>query len=96
MTFILEHFKIILILFLLFNIITFFTYGIDKYKAIRDKWRVPESTLIILALVGGSVGALLGMKVFRHKTKHPKFYISVPLILVLQIVSIGFILWKFR
>ncbi len=96
MTFISEHFKIILILFLLFNIITFFTYGIDKYKAIRDKWRVPESTLIILALVGGSVGALLGMKVFRHKTKHPKFYIGVPLILVLQIVSIGFILWKFR
>ena len=66
------------------NLLTFFIYGIDKWKAKRDKWRVPEATLLMLAALGGSVGALLGMSVFHHKTKHKKFLIGVPLILLAQ------------
>ena len=67
------------------NVITWLIYGIDKMKAKKNKWRVPEKTLILLAVIGGSVGALLGMQVFRHKTKHKKFTIGVPLILILQV-----------
>ena len=66
------------------NILTFLIYGVDKWKARRDKWRIPEDTLIWLAIVGGSVGALLGMYLFRHKTKHKKFLIGIPVILLVQ------------
>lgn len=76
----------VLIYYLLgINLLTFFIYGIDKWKAKRDKWRVPEATLLMLAALGGSVGALLGMFVFHHKTKHKKFLIGVPLILLAQL-----------
>ena len=76
----------VLIYYLLgINLLTFFVYGIDKWKARRDKWRVPEATLLMLAALGGSVGALLGMFVFHHKTKHKKFLIGVPLILLAQL-----------
>jgi len=70
---------------LLINLIAFVVFGIDKRKARKGQWRVPESTLFILAIIGGSIGALLGMLVFRHKTKHRKFTIGIPLILALQI-----------
>ena len=66
------------------SVITFVVYGIDKWKAKKDKWRIPESTLLLLAIVGGSIGALLGMKVWHHKTMHKKFKYGIPLILVLQ------------
>ena len=66
------------------NILTFLLYGIDKWKARRRKWRIPEETLIWLAVVGGSMGALLGMYLFRHKTKHKKFTVGVPVILLVQ------------
>ena len=66
------------------NILTFLIYGVDKWKAKRDKWRIPEDTLIWLAIAGGSVGALLGMYLFRHKTKHKKFLIGIPVILLVQ------------
>lgn len=68
------------------NIVTFFMYGIDKAKAKLNKWRIPEATLLGIALIGGSLGALLGMQLFRHKTKHMIFKIPVPLLLVLHIV----------
>ena len=64
---------------------TFFVYGIDKYKAKHDKWRIPEATLLLLAAIGGSVGAWCGMKVWHHKTMHKKFKYGVPAILILQI-----------
>ena len=64
---------------------TFFVYGIDKYKAKHDKWRIPEATLLLLAAIGGSVGAWCGMKVWHHKTMHKKFKHGVPAILILQI-----------
>ena len=76
------------------NILTFLFYGIDKWRAKRNKWRIPESTLIWLAIVGGSIGALLGMYLFRHKTKHNKFAIGLPVILVLQAVLAYFFLLR--
>ena len=71
--------------YLAVNGIVFVLYGIDKYKAKHKLWRIPEATLIGAA-VFGVIGALLGMKVFHHKTKKPKFYITVPVILVLELV----------
>lgn len=78
----------------LINVIAFGVYGLDKYKAKAGSWRTPEKTLLLLAAVGGSIGALLGMKVFHHKTMHKKFYIGVPLILVLQLLLIGWIVLR--
>jgi len=67
------------------NVLTFLIYGADKWKAQRDRWRIPEDTLIWLAVAGGSVGALLGMNLFRHKTKHRKFFLGIPAILLVQL-----------
>lgn len=67
------------------NVLTFLIYGADKWKARRNKWRIPEDTLIWLAIVGGSIGALLGMYLFRHKTHHKKFLIGIPVILLIQV-----------
>ena len=69
------------------NCVAFVMYGVDKYKSIHHKWRIPESTLLLLAVVGGSIGAMLGMQAFRHKTKHLKFKYGVPLIFLAQIVA---------
>ena len=67
------------------NLVTFAVYGIDKAKAKRGTWRVPEKTLFLLPLLGGSLGALLGMRVFHHKTKHWYFVWGIPLILLAQL-----------
>ena len=75
----------ILIYLLFINVVTFFVYGIDKYKAKHAKWRISEATLLLLAAIGGSVGAWCGMKVWRHKTMHKKFKYGVPAILILQV-----------
>ena len=64
----------------------------DKRRAVKKAWRIPEATLIGSALIGGSIGALLGMYTFRHKTRHPKFTLGIPAILVAQIVLV---LWLF-
>ena len=77
---------VFLIYLLFINVITFFTYGIDKWKAKRSKWRIPESTLLMMAVMGGSIGAWLGMKVWHHKTMHKKFKYGVPVILLVQVV----------
>ena len=73
------------------NIVTFLVYGIDKWKAKQGSWRISEATLLILAVIGGSIGALLGMKVWRHKTQHKKFKYGVPAILIIQIILIGYL-----
>ena len=73
---------------------TFTVYGVDKAKARRGAWRVPEKTLFLLPLLGGSVGALLGMLVFRHKTKHWYFVWGIPLILLAQIVLAVWVYFK--
>lgn len=67
------------------NVITFFMYGIDKLKAKKGSWRIPESTLLLLAIVGGSIGAWFGVKVWHHKTMHKKFKYGIPLIMAIQI-----------
>ncbi len=72
------------------NIITFTVFGIDKLKAVKNRWRVPEKVLFLLALLGGSPGALIGMYSFRHKTKKSAFKIGIPVILIVQIVFIYF------
>jgi len=81
------------------NIVTFFVFGVDKWKAKRKEKneavrRIPEKTLLLLSALGGSVGALLGMKVWRHKTLHKAFRVGVPVILALQIL-IPFGLWLY-
>ena len=75
------------------NLVTFAVYGIDKAKAKRGTWRVPEKTLFLLPLLGGSLGALLGMRVFHHKTKHWYFVWGIPLILLAQI---ALAVWLYR
>lgn len=70
------------------NFITFIVYGVDKYKAKKAKWRIPEATLLLMAVIGGSIGAWLGMKVWHHKTLHKKFKYGIPAILLLQIIAI--------
>lgn len=71
------------------NIIAFGMYGIDKQKAIRKQWRIPEAQLLVVAAIGGSAGALLGMQFFYHKTRKWKFRLGVPLILAVQLI-----LWR--
>ena len=72
------------------NLVTFITYGIDKLKAKRSKWRIPEATLLCLAVIGGSIGAWLGMKAWHHKTQHKKFRYGIPAIIIVQIAVIGY------
>ncbi len=76
----------LLIYLAVINVVTFFLFGFDKWKAKQSKWRIPEATLLGMAVIGGSIGAWLGMKVWHHKTLHKKFRYGVPLILVAQIV----------
>lgn len=89
--------KTIIIFYLvIINIITFFLYGVDKWKAQRSRWRVPESVLLGMAAIGGSVGAWLGMRVWRHKTQHAKFRFGVPIILIVQVALLVWILYRTR
>ena len=81
-----------LLYYLIFiNVVTFLVYGIDKWKAKQGSWRISEATLLILAAIGGSIGALLGMKIWHHKTMHKKFKYGLPLILIIQIILIGYL-----
>ena len=87
--------KIIVIYLIVINVVTFFIYGIDKWKAMRSKWRISEAMLLGLAVIGGSTGAWLGMKVWHHKTMHKKFKYGIPVIIVIQLFIIGyFILYQ--
>lgn len=86
--------QFILIYLLAINVLTFFLYGIDKWKAKRSKWRIPEMTLLSIAVIGGSVGAWIGMKVWHHKTMHKKFKYGIPLILFVQIAITLFISFR--
>jgi uncharacterized membrane protein YsdA (DUF1294 family) len=87
--------NIFLIYLILINIIAFIMYGADKRKAVKRQWRIPERTLIGVAVLGGGFGALLGMRVFHHKTKHPKFTIGVPAIIIIEVI-IAVLLAKVR
>ena len=86
--------KAILIYILAINALTFVVYGIDKYKAKHAKWRISEATLLLLAVLGGSVGAWCGMKVWHHKTMHKKFKYGVPMIFIMQVALAVWIINK--
>ena len=73
------------------NAVTFIVYGIDKYKAKKAKWRISEATLLLLAVLGGSIGAWMGMKVWHHKTMHKKFKYGIPAILLIQIALMAYL-----
>ena len=78
--------KNIIIYLVAINIIAFLAMFIDKKKAEKERWRIKESTLLILALIGGSIGAIAGMYTFRHKTQKARFFIGIPVIILLQIL----------
>ncbi len=86
--------KYFLVFLLIANLITFIAYGMDKRKAVKDRWRIPEKTLLLMGLCFGSVGQLLGMKVFRHKTTKWYFWFCGMASLALQIVAIYYFYTK--
>ncbi len=81
-----EVISYIAIYLLVINLAGFLSMGLDKSKARRNKWRIPEATLFLFAIFGGSIGSLLGMRIFHHKTQKPRFYIGIPVILAVQAV----------
>lgn len=75
------------VLYLIFvNMIAFLAYGIDKKRAVRKQWRISEKALLGMAVLGGSIGALAGMKIFHHKTRKAKFFVGVPVILAVELI----------
>ena len=68
------------------NALSFLLYGLDKYKAKKRKWRISEATLLLMAVIGGSIGAWAGMRLWHHKTMHKKFKYGIPVIIILQVV----------
>ena len=86
--------KIIISYVIIINVITLMMYGIDKWKAKHSKWRIPEAILLIMAAVGGSIGAWTGIKLFHHKTLHKKFKYGVPAIFLIQLGIVVFIYLK--
>jgi uncharacterized membrane protein YsdA (DUF1294 family) len=80
--------KYFVIYLCIINALAFLLMHIDKQKAKKNRWRIPEATLIGMCAIGGSVGGLLGMYLLRHKTKHIKFYLGIPVILVLQLIAL--------
>lgn len=86
--------KYLIIYLAAINLLSFALFGIDKSKAKRGKWRIPEKTLFITAILGGSIGALLGMRTFRHKTKHKTFTIGIPTILIIQIALAAYLILR--
>lgn len=84
--------KLILPYLLIINAAGFLLMLVDKVKAKKNLWRIPEATLIGVAAIGGSIGTLIGMYTVRHKTKHPKFTLGIPLILAVQLVGLTWVL----
>ena len=78
--------KYLIIYLIVINLIAFFAMYLDKRKAKYGKWRIPEQTLLILAIIGGSIGGIAGMYTFRHKTQKLRFSVGFPVILILQII----------
>lgn len=84
----------LLVYLLIINALGFLLMLVDKYKAKKNKWRIPEKTLMLVAALGGSIGSLIGMYTVRHKTQHPKFTLGIPLILALQAIGAVFLMAK--
>ncbi|MBR6771300.1 MAG: DUF1294 domain-containing protein [Lachnospiraceae bacterium] len=86
--------SVLILYFVGINLVGLFFMGLDKYKAQRQLWRIPESTLFILAIIGGSIGCIIGMYAFRHKTRHWYFVFGMPLILIIQIALFAAIMYS--
>ncbi len=86
--------KILMIYWAAVNMLTFVIYGIDKWKAVHNAWRISEKTLILLAALGGAAGAYAAMQTFRHKTKHKKFTAGVPVMLAVQIMLLAAVIYR--
>lgn len=84
--------KLHIIYLVMINLVGFIVMFTDKQRAIHKKWRIPEKTLFFIAIIGGSLGTIFGMNIFRHKTKHPNFKYGFPIILIIQIVFIYLLL----
>lgn len=84
--------NIILGYLLAINIATFFLYGIDKYKAKKGRWRISEATLLMMAVIGGCIGAWEGMRLWHHKTMHKKFKYGIPIIIIIQVALAVYLL----
>ena len=67
------------------NALSFILFGLDKYKAKKGKWRISEATLLMMAVIGGSIGAWTGMRLWHHKTMHKKFKYGIPIIIIMQV-----------
>jgi len=80
--------EILILALIIWNICVFLIYGLDKYRAIKDGWRIPEKTLLAIAFLAGGPGALAGMYIFRHKTRQAKFRILVPLAVIILAVAV--------
>ena len=74
------------------NIATFLLYGVDKYKAKKNQWRISEATLLTMAAIGGSIGAWAGMRLWHHKTMHKKFKYGIPVIIIFQVALAVYLL----
>lgn len=83
-----NSFDIIILYAVAVNVVSFIVMGVDKRKAIKRAWRIPESTLFVLAIIGGSLGSIIGMHLFHHKTRHWYFLYGMPVILALQIILV--------
>ena len=84
----------LLVVFLLLNAVSFLLFGLDKWKAKHGRWRIPESTLLLSAALGGSTGAFLGMKMFHHKTRKAKFYLGVPALWIIQVILLWYLMHR--
>ena len=84
--------NIILGYLLAVNITSFLLYGIDKYKAKKGRWRISEATLLLMAVIGGSIGAWVGMRIWHHKTMHKKFKYGIPIIIIMQVALAVYLL----
>ncbi|WP_331665352.1 DUF1294 domain-containing protein [Anaerocolumna sp.] len=88
-------YKVVILYLIILNVVGFFSMGVDKKRAKNNEWRIKEKTLFFIAIIGGSAGSLLGMKVYRHKTKHTAFVIGMPIILIVQILLVVFLFYRF-
>ena len=79
--------------FVLVNLYTWVQFGIDKWKALNGQWRIPEKVLLVTSIAGGSLGALIGMKMFHHKTHKKKFSIGVPILLGIHVIIVAGLFW---